>query len=716
VLLLGAGAGRDPEGKEGLAHLVEHLAFRALDDEGRSRTERFNALSASYNGWTNAEETGYVAAVPSLRADALLEIFQGLVEEPLRGVDEAAFRVERNVVEHERRLRSENGYPFEVFARLNEALYGATYFGKPVGGTAASLSRLTLADAVEFAARHYRPEHMTLLVAGVPPSDAEALERVLGGVRAEGPAASPPDRSLPKVEATALVPLERATAVVGAPQLWLAWRLPGGFAGERAKLEVIEDMAEGSLARVSAERRDVGSVHVFVDYGPRVSTLYCRATLSAVDDVEGVRRALAHALDRGIARTALDADLRYIYTRERATRRLLDFEPLRWRAQEMALGAHYAQNPSFAIEQTAAIEGLTGDELNDVADRYLNLEQSRALLVEPGGASAVAVPSHEERHDGAGEGSDGGPSSSATLERFEPVLDDAKIVTETLENGLEVTAVDRTGDRYYTALLGFFDGEARQPLAVARASRWATLNYLVKPPAGIDFADSLGVDSMAWIARSNSSALDLGLERLIGRFTNIELDWKSPYFLEWRKVAEKLETAADRADRELMRSLLGDSLLTSLRPSDFDSVRVQDIRKWRDAVYRPENAALVITGPRAEVALASARTHLSSWKRSVARAPRVAAPSLPPIRGGGLRLALVPEPGLSQTALRFGCRLPRHTAGSVVAEEVLAERIEHHLESALREATGSSYSVEVDVDRVRGGLSVLRISAAVGRC
>jgi zinc protease len=707
VLIVGAGAGRDPEGKEGLAHLVEHLAFRALDADGRSTRRRFESLSASYNGWTDSEETGYVATVPSSRSDALLGIFEDLLTEPLRGVDEATFRVERSVVENERRMRSENGFPLEVFARLNRALYGASYYGKPIGGSAESLSRLTLADAVEFARAHYRPEHMTLLVAG-PQADGEALARTFGAVTPEGTGASAPDRSLREPVSAGLTPLERTTAVVGTPELWLAWRLPGGFAEQRAKLEVIEDMAENSMAQVTSDRTDVAAVQAFVEYGPIVSTLYCRATLSATDDVEGVRRALAHALDRGIAETAFDAYWRQIFTRDGATRRMLDFEPLAWRAQEMALGAHYAKSARFAIAQTSAIEALSGSELNEVADRYLNLEQSRALLVEPHAAAVGDERRHEDAHGGAS----GGAAPVAT--RVEPTLEDPRVLTSTLENGLEVIAVERPGDRFYTALLGFYDGEARNPLGVARAARFATVNYLVKPPAGIDFASSLGVDSVTWRARSNASALDLGLGRLIDRFTNIELNWKSRYFLEWRKVAEKVETASDVADRELMRSLLGDTLLAAPRPADFDSIRVQDIRKWRDAVHRPENASLVIVGPDAEQSLSSARAHLAGWKRAVARAPEVKPPALPKTRGGGLWLALVPKTGLSQTVLRFGCRLPQHSAQGIAAEQVLAERLEHSLERALRETTGSTYHVDVDVERLRGGLSVLRISTAVG--
>ncbi|HVJ21388.1 MAG TPA: insulinase family protein, partial [Polyangiaceae bacterium] len=708
VLVVGAGSGRDPAGKEGLAHLVEHLVFRGQDANGVTLRDRLRDLGAEYNGWTSSDETAYVATATKASASGLLAAFHDLLLAPLQGVDEATFQVERNVVENERRLRSENGYPSEVFAKLDRALYGDSFYGKPTGGTGRSLETLTLEDARDFARTHYRPQSMTLLVAGTSAVTSTELAASFGGVHPEGDHSALSKPQLPPALVSGPGPIERAQALVGVPELWLAWRLPGAFGKERAALDVIEDLAASSLAEVTTVRSDVAEVAAFLERGPNVSTLYCRAVLSRSDDLEGVRKALAHELDKGIASRALDADWRFLYTREEATRRMLGFEPLGARAVGMALGAHYARDPSFVVQQAAAIDGLGAEDLNGIANRFLNLEQSRTVLLEPGAAGPVASLSGATTSDGHSGSTDSREAVTAAQ------LAVPQLQEKTLQNGLKVVAVERGGDRFFTAWLGFLDGAARKPLAVARAADWSVVNYISKPPAGIGFGRFAESDAVVWFARSHVAALDLGLETMVDRFTHHEIRWKSQEFVEWLKVADKIETPTEIIDRNLSRVLLGESALSAPLPREIDAVRVQDIRSWRDTVLRPENGTLVVVGPDQEAALSAAETHLGSWRRSAARKAVVAPAELPPSRAHGLRLSLVPRKDLSQTALKFGCRLPKHDIERAAAEDVLVRGLEGVLEWRLRERAGASYYVSAGVERLRGGLSVLWLATAVG--
>ncbi|HET9155852.1 MAG TPA: insulinase family protein, partial [Myxococcaceae bacterium] len=61
------GAADDPPGQEGLAHLVEHLAFRARTDGKHPHTELLELLGAgAWNGFTTHDVTVYYvgAAAP----------------------------------------------------------------------------------------------------------------------------------------------------------------------------------------------------------------------------------------------------------------------------------------------------------------------------------------------------------------------------------------------------------------------------------------------------------------------------------------------------------------------------------------------------------------------------------------------------------------------------------------------------------------------------
>jgi zinc protease len=59
VAVVGAGSSRDPRGKEGLAHLVEHLAFRAEVEPGLPMWRQLDRESAEWNAATTHDAAVY---------------------------------------------------------------------------------------------------------------------------------------------------------------------------------------------------------------------------------------------------------------------------------------------------------------------------------------------------------------------------------------------------------------------------------------------------------------------------------------------------------------------------------------------------------------------------------------------------------------------------------------------------------------------------------
>src|SRR4051794_25031261 len=118
--LVGAGGHQDPPGREGLAHLVEHLTYRAAAPEQAATRARLLALGAHWNGSTDFEETVYYEFGPRGSLPALLAVEAGRLAQPLAGVDEATFAVERDVVRNELRERNENGMYGEGLGLLQQ--------------------------------------------------------------------------------------------------------------------------------------------------------------------------------------------------------------------------------------------------------------------------------------------------------------------------------------------------------------------------------------------------------------------------------------------------------------------------------------------------------------------------------------------------------------------------------------------------------------------
>jgi zinc protease len=166
VNVVGVGSTADPPGKEGLAHLVEHLTFRASPAAGRSFGSLLDqAGAANRNAETNFDATTYWEFG---QKDSLLDLLtlEGLrIVDPLVHLDEATFATERAVVENELRYRAETNVAGSVWAKIQQTIFPADHpYARPA--THQTLAGLTLADARAFTALHYRPANMTVLVIG----------------------------------------------------------------------------------------------------------------------------------------------------------------------------------------------------------------------------------------------------------------------------------------------------------------------------------------------------------------------------------------------------------------------------------------------------------------------------------------------------------------------------------------------------------------------
>jgi zinc protease len=180
-----AGAADDPPGKEGLAHLVEHLLLRA-DAQAASEGSEPQAV---HNGTALMAATSYdytyVSHIVSLDR---LEGIMGKAAARMAGFAPAPNAVlgERSVIQEERLLRG--GHRTRVvFEMAVAALFGTDHpYGRPQIGTEASIDRLTAADAAEFHRLWHAPNNAVVVVVGdVRAADVAAIaDRTYGRVSA----------------------------------------------------------------------------------------------------------------------------------------------------------------------------------------------------------------------------------------------------------------------------------------------------------------------------------------------------------------------------------------------------------------------------------------------------------------------------------------------------------------------------------------------------
>ncbi|GAA2843852.1 pitrilysin family protein [Crossiella cryophila] len=162
-LAVGYGSRHDPEGKGGLAHMLEHALMSAPREGGISVSEQVESLGGHANAETGPESMLYYAQVGLADAEALAgELCRAVLAPQLT---ETLLSSEREVVLQE--LAAAEADPADTVqdAFLATAFAGHP-LGRPVGGTPAEVAGLTLADVLEGHRNGFLASPRALVVVG----------------------------------------------------------------------------------------------------------------------------------------------------------------------------------------------------------------------------------------------------------------------------------------------------------------------------------------------------------------------------------------------------------------------------------------------------------------------------------------------------------------------------------------------------------------------
>jgi zinc protease len=732
TVVVGSGSTDDPPGLEGLAHLVEHLVFRGRDDKDVPLRGRLWQMGASYNAETGYDETTFHAFVPGQSLRDVVKLMSDRLMDPLRRIDEATFLVERDVVRNELRERNET----HSFGAAFQAAYATAFpeghpYRRPVGGSHASLSRITFADAERFVAAHYRPENMTMVVGGdldLTTSEAFARETLplamYGDAQQPRPLAPPPvvAQAAPAVPADAS--LRRETAPVTAPELWITWTLPGGEGRDFYTAEMWSTITSQNFYWGRLQDNDVANVQLFTSSGVQGGVLIARVLLTEGKHPEESLRQVVAAMP-WIGGDELYLETRVRYLKASQLRELaFDAESVIDRSRRRAEYAHLTGGASAYGPLVELIKSITDDEARDLARRYLGPARARAVLVSPLGDDAPpakAIPAARDlativKHE---------PLSQETLRGLGAVHHVAGLQTMKLDNGLDVVVVRRPGAPVITATLAFHGDRPSAATGVASAAEEAAEIRLEESPGdyGIAYYTSFGMDLSSSIVRAGAANVPRAFDMLQFGTRSLDVDWPSNKFREVRvPLLRRHETSPQgRAERAYWKALFGDNPLGAWPTVDqIVANKAGEIEDWLGRVATPANGVLVVVGDvdATEVENA-ARDSLARLGRS---GPPLPAPLAmqPPARPLGVKaldaadgMIITHRAGASQAALQLGCLLPPADARGDAVHDVVADIVESSLEDELRHHIGSTYGVHAWASTLRGGTSLLTVEANI---
>jgi predicted Zn-dependent peptidase len=190
-LWVGAGSRSEAEGEHGVAHFLEHMAFKGTARRSaQDIAEEIEAVGGELNAATGVDSTAYYARVMRNDMPLALDILSDIVVAPR--FDETELARERDVILQE--IAAALDSPEDIaFDLLQEAAFPGQPVGRPILGTAESVCRFGRGHLGDYLSAHYHGPDMVLAAAGAVEHGAllAEAERRLGSFVPE--TAAPPE-------------------------------------------------------------------------------------------------------------------------------------------------------------------------------------------------------------------------------------------------------------------------------------------------------------------------------------------------------------------------------------------------------------------------------------------------------------------------------------------------------------------------------------------
>jgi len=297
------GSFTQPPGYEGLAHMYEHMFFKANAQLPRPDEfiERASSLGAVFNGTTQEERVNYYMTLPKDSLEGAIRLMAAALREP---------KFLREEMERERQVvlgeydRNESNPFFVLTSTMAKRLYPGHWSRKNIIGERIVLQSVGPDKMREIQRKYYVPNNSALVVTGdVDPQRVFQLaEQILGDwARGDDPFGKDPIPPIPELAGHEAVIVEQP---VNAVTVMMEWQGPSVRKDPVATYtaDVFSDALNQPASTLQQRLVDTG---LFQSVGVNYYTLDQKGPISIVGQTtpERVKEAIA-ALDREINRFA----------------------------------------------------------------------------------------------------------------------------------------------------------------------------------------------------------------------------------------------------------------------------------------------------------------------------------------------------------------------------------------------------------------------------
>lgn len=484
------GSQDDPQGLEGMAHLIEHLWFRSIhtDKAGKDLPkvmDLIKQMGAAFNATTSSDRTDYLTVARSGLTESLIRLEALRLRDAVRKVTAQDVLIEREVVRNELRLRMENG-----FGRAFEYLFDKVW---PVGhpyhretiGSHDSLNAITLADIQKYVKDYYTPSETTLVVAGdfqagdvknllgnfgidqlAAPDDPEGknLALVAPKVRISGKPTDPPAPQTPIEIKGQVTNLQTYSAAVEKRAVILGWSLPSSYTEQDAvadtairmlNISIRNELRPEWMEEDQAEALESTDIGCFGNGGRYGNTAFC---FVEIGDDEDPAKIVESALNGVHTLWSRDETLtlvqRYVFSASKQGVMAAIFgsadevtDLFAGRGAVVSDFVHFTGDPQYYSRQIQWNSKVTPDAVRAFAEKWLQRSRATAIVMEPYEDGDLTL-------DGSDSAYRGQSRDEGLLTLFNPdevneklisdtivIPDSTKLIQQTLPNGVKLVVM-----------------------------------------------------------------------------------------------------------------------------------------------------------------------------------------------------------------------------------------------------------------------------------
>jgi zinc protease len=387
------GSREDPEGKAGLAHLVEHMMFQikppveGSDIAPPPLMAQISAKTTYFNAYTNWDTTHYQNAAMADRTEELLKTEAQRLYYKCQTVSEDEFLREREVVRNE--IRQRGG---DAKGQIPQLIASSVYpkghaYERMIGGDDKQLTSITQADVCEFMNKYYTPENATVVVAGGIKTDEVVglIGKLFNAV--------PKVTTAPRKEVAPVATSAEETTVeldIERPVIAVSWALPPSNTteGERARYGINQVFFRTAIKAseydfaVSIDPAVLGG-----ELAPMFSMIMELKDMSKkAEALEFARKAAARAhegFEDGFSEQVAE-------DKARAKADLIrSFEPLSARTQLIAQEVQFNtkvdfdSNDLYMFKELDKIESFSADQIGAAVKKSISPSKMRVMIFKP---------------------------------------------------------------------------------------------------------------------------------------------------------------------------------------------------------------------------------------------------------------------------------------------------------------------------------------------